>query len=45
VVIALKIEDIRPRDDKAFVLGQVERFLDQRDPDARVDLKLKVAER
>jgi hypothetical protein len=42
MIITLKIEDIRPRDHQAMILGEVERFLDRQDPDARVDLKLEV---
>ena len=43
MIITLKIEDIRPREiDKQWLLNRIERFLDDQDPDARVNLKLEV---
>lgn len=42
MIITLKIDDIRSRGDRPWVLEKIARFLDEQDPDARIDLKLQV---
>jgi hypothetical protein len=40
MIVTLKIDDIRPRDDQRAVIQMIVEYLDNCDPDDRVDLRI-----